>query len=78
MMFAGNLPGKTQTLPLAIYTAMQSDSHVAIAMSALLLFISFVLLLLVVLLGRLSPHGKLEKQKGGESRAVVSFTKKSA
>lgn len=78
MMFAGNLPGKTQTLPLAIYTAMQSDSHVAIAMSALLLFISFVLLLLVVLLGRLTNIGNQEKSKGGKSSAVVSFTKKSA
>jgi molybdate transport system permease protein len=78
MMFAGNLPGKTQTLPLAIYTAMQSDSHVAIAMSALLLFISFILLLLVVLLGKLSSHSKPEKHKGGESRAVISTTKKTA
>lgn len=80
MMFAGNLPGKTQTLPLAIYTAMQSDSRVAIAMSALLLFISFVLLLLVVFLGRLSSLGSREKEKhkGGKSSAVFSFTKKSA
>jgi molybdate transport system permease protein len=47
MMFAGNLPGKTQTLPLAIYTAMESDADVAVAISALLLTVSFLLLLLV-------------------------------
>jgi molybdate transport system permease protein len=52
MMFAGNLPGKTQTLPLAIFTAMQSDGKVGIAMSALLLFVSFFLLLIVMTQGR--------------------------
>jgi molybdate transport system permease protein len=52
MMFAGNLPGKTQTLPLAIYTAMESDSSVAVAISALLLFVAFALLLSVVFIGK--------------------------
>jgi molybdate transport system permease protein len=47
MMFAGNMPGKTQTLPLAIYTAMESDANVAVAISALLLTVSFLLLLFV-------------------------------
>ncbi|WP_018130237.1 ABC transporter permease [Effusibacillus pohliae] len=47
MMFAGNLPGKTQTLPLAIFTAMESDADVAVAISALLLTVSFLLLMLV-------------------------------
>jgi molybdate transport system permease protein len=47
IMFAGNMPGKTQTLPLAIYTAMESDADVAAAISALLLTVSFLLLLLV-------------------------------
>jgi molybdate transport system permease protein len=49
MMFAGNMPGKTQTLPLAIFTAMESDANVAVAISALLLTISFLLLLFVSL-----------------------------
>ena len=78
MMFAGNLPGKTQTLPLAIYTAMQSDNKVAIAMSALLLFISFVLLLLVVLIGRMSNFTQNSKDKGGKTDALVSLSKESA
>lgn len=52
MMFAGNLPGETQTLPLAIFTAMESDADVAVAISALLLTVSFLLLLLVSLIDR--------------------------
>ncbi len=47
MMFAGNLPGKTQTLPLAIFTALQSNADVAVSISALLLVVSFLLLLFV-------------------------------
>jgi molybdate transport system permease protein len=47
MMFAGNLPGTTQTLPLAIFTAMESDADIAVAISALLLTVSFLLLLLI-------------------------------
>ncbi|PKB77998.1 MAG: molybdenum ABC transporter permease subunit [SAR202 cluster bacterium Io17-Chloro-G9] len=37
MMFAGNLTGKTQTLPLAIMTALQSDLTEALALSVLLM-----------------------------------------
>lgn len=35
--FAGNFPGVTQTMPLAVYTALESDREVAIALSILLL-----------------------------------------
>ncbi|GAB7387712.1 ABC transporter permease [Bacillaceae bacterium] len=52
MMFAGNMPGKTQTLPLAIFTAMESDADVAVAVSALLLTVSFFLLLIVSLVDK--------------------------
>ena len=37
MMFAGNLTGKTQTMPLAIMTAMERDLGEALALSVLLL-----------------------------------------
>jgi len=50
MLFAGNLPGVTQTLPIAIYTALDSGLDVAVAMAALLLFSAFALLLLIRLL----------------------------
>ena len=46
-MFAGNLPGRTQTLPLAIYTAMEGDLRPAKAMSLVLVAVEFGLLLLV-------------------------------
>lgn len=52
IVFAGNLPGSTQTMPLAIFTVMQSDFEVAVSISALLLSVAFILLLLVSLINR--------------------------
>jgi len=43
--FAGNLPGVTQTMPLAVYISLQSDLDAAVALSILLLAWSFALLL---------------------------------
>lgn len=43
--FAGNLPGTTQTMPLAVYVALQSDLDAAVVLSVLLLVMSFGLLL---------------------------------
>ncbi len=45
LMFAGNMTGKTQTLPLAIYTALELDIHTAQALSLLLVSFAFALLL---------------------------------
>ena len=42
--FAGNLEGRTQTVPLAIYLALQHDRDAAIAMSLVLITVSLVLL----------------------------------
>ena len=42
--FAGNLPGTTQTMPLAVYVALQSDLDAAIVLSVVLLAIAFTLL----------------------------------
>jgi molybdate transport system permease protein len=47
LMFAGNLQGQTQTLPLAIYTALESDVRAAQALSLVLVAIAFAVLLLV-------------------------------
>ncbi|MDK2974249.1 MAG: molybdate transport system permease protein [Methanofollis sp.] len=52
IMFAGNLPGVTQTMPLAIYAAMQGNFDVAIAISVLLVAISLAIMLAVRLLTR--------------------------
>lgn len=45
LMFAGNLPGRTQTLPLAIYTTLESDLRAAQALSVVLVIVAFALLL---------------------------------
>ena len=48
--FAGNMPGVTQTMPLAVYIALQTDLDAAIALSVLLLLVSLAVLLAVRLL----------------------------
>ncbi|MQA35647.1 ABC transporter permease [Modestobacter roseus] len=45
--FAGNFPGTTQTMPLAVYLALQSDPEAAIALSLVLLGVSLATLLLL-------------------------------
>lgn len=47
IMFAGNFQGKTQTMPLAIYTTMQSSMDEAISLSIILVAISFAVILTV-------------------------------
>ncbi len=42
--FAGNFPGRTQTMPLAVYLALQSDPEAAIALSLVLLTVSIAVL----------------------------------
>jgi molybdate transport system permease protein len=45
--FAGNFPGTTQTMPLAVYLALQSDPEAAIVLSLVLLAVSLATLLLL-------------------------------
>jgi molybdate transport system permease protein len=47
IIFAGNLPGVTQTMPLAIYLGFEQNLGDALTLSLLLLFISFAVLFLV-------------------------------
>jgi molybdate transport system permease protein len=42
--FAGNFPGTTQTMPLAVYLALETDPDAAIALSLVLLAVSVVIL----------------------------------
>jgi molybdate transport system permease protein len=44
ILFAGNLEGKTQTMPLAIYLGFERGLGVAIALSVMLIIVSIVLL----------------------------------
>lgn len=45
--FAGNAPGVTRTMPLEIYTVLQTDPDAAIALSVILLAISITVLALL-------------------------------
>jgi molybdate transport system permease protein len=42
--FAGNFPGTTQTMPLAVYLALETDPQAAFALSLLLVAVSVVVL----------------------------------
>ena len=44
IMFAGNFVGRTQTMPLAVYSALQVDMGKALVLAALLILISFFIL----------------------------------
>jgi molybdate transport system permease protein len=54
ILFAGNLEGVTQTMPMAIYLGFERNLGVALVLSIVLIFVSTILLLITK---------KLEKQK---------------
>ncbi|HNM38579.1 MAG TPA: hypothetical protein PKI33_16020, partial [Anaerolineales bacterium] len=54
ILFAGNLEGITQTMPMAIYLGFERNVGVALSLSVVLIFVSTLLLLLT---------RKLEKEK---------------
>ncbi len=45
--FAGNFPGTTQTMPLAVYLALETDPDTATALSLVLLVVAVVVLALL-------------------------------
>ena len=47
IIFAGNFPGRTQTMPLAIYIGFEINMTTALTLSIILVLISFLVLLLV-------------------------------
>jgi molybdate transport system permease protein len=42
--FAGNTPGRTQTLPLAIYSSLEGGNDAALALSFLMMVVSMAIL----------------------------------
>lgn len=62
LLFAGNLPGETQTLPLAIYATLESDVQTAVAIALVMLGGAVCLLLAL----RLVPKSKIGV--GGRNR----------
>lgn len=47
LIFAGNFPGRTQTMPLAIYIGFELDLDLALTLAVLLVGISFFVLVIV-------------------------------
>ncbi len=45
IIFAGNLPGRTQTMTLAIYVGFESNVQRALALSVVLLLVASVVLI---------------------------------
>jgi molybdate transport system permease protein len=54
IMFAGNLPGVSQTMPLAVYVGMEGNFNIGITISILLVLISFAIMIAVRIL---AAHG---------------------
>jgi molybdate transport system permease protein len=53
ILFAGNLEGVTQTMPMAIYLGFESNLGVALTLSVVLVFVSIILLMITK---RLEKH----------------------
>lgn len=65
LMIAGNIPGKTQTMPLAIYMAIQSgDEGRAAAWAGLLLALSFIMILSMNRFTRKDKRNRREERHG--------------
>jgi molybdate transport system permease protein len=45
--FAGNLQGRTQTMPLAVFVALESDRNTAVALSVLMVVVSLTVLIVL-------------------------------
>ncbi len=56
LLFAGNLEGKTQTMPLAIYVGFEQSLGIALVLSLLLMAVSLILLILLRRLELNSQH----------------------
>ena len=67
IIFAGNYPGRTQTMPLAIYIGFEINLDVALTLSVILVCLSF--LTLIIVKGFL--HRRLEYDTG--SRTETTF-----
>ena len=60
IMIAGNLPGKTQTISVAIYTAMQAGNK---ALAFKWVAVIFTLSAVILLLMNLFTEGSFERRK---------------
>ena len=58
LLFAGNMPGTTQTMPLAIFSALESDVRVAVVFSLVLAALGTMLLLALRLVPVIWARGR--------------------
>jgi molybdate transport system permease protein len=56
IIFAGNFPGRTQTMPLAIYMGFELDLNLALTLSLILVGCSFLVLMIVRILFQRVPQ----------------------
>ncbi len=70
VIFAGSFPGRTQTLPLAIYAEFDRDFTTALAIGALLIAVSAAILLTTRLVTRWSPLGSPWTSPSATSRSA--------
>ncbi len=61
MIFAGNYPGRTQTMPLAIYLGFELDLNVALTLAVILVCCSFLVLMVV----KYVLHRRVDRTMGG-------------
>jgi len=47
VMFAGNFQGRTQTMPLAVYSALESNLDAAISLAIILVTVSFIIIVII-------------------------------
>lgn len=59
IIFAGNYPGRTQTMPLAIYLGFELDLDVALTLSVILVSCSFLVLMVIKFLLQRDPDVSL-------------------
>ncbi len=67
IMFAGSLQGRTQTLPLAIYSRFDTDFDLALSLGALLVVVSAALLMTMKLLPAWTRFGSISFFRAGPS-----------
>ncbi|MBN1457912.1 MAG: molybdate ABC transporter permease subunit [Armatimonadetes bacterium] len=67
LMFAGNLQGVTQTMPLAIYAAMEQDIRIPVVLSVTLVAVSFLVIIITKFL--LSPRSTPQEAVAPSGRA---------
>lgn len=66
LLFAGNLPGTTQTVPLAIFSALEVDVRLALVFSMILAGVASILLLAIRILPRTFAKEGTSQSKGAK------------